>query len=294
MTGCFERNAMIEEYVDELLNTFRTPFWLDERGWFVRCDWDQTDSNILLYTLPYAFDYFCVFNSKIGKSTCPQENNQWSYDAARQLTYYVKSEKYSHLSDIQFCKVDSLKIRFPVSDYFWSMISTFDHLTSCEIMLDDTTEECKKQLQLLLSRASRLSFLGLSKFSPTSSIENLPLETMNVSIKRLDLKRLHESYDEEQCMKFSHSHLAMQCEELHISVKYRISICHLVKTMHNLRLLYVKCEENEQKRYSIEDNKQDQSSTENKLVNWLEQQLSGVRSVIEISDCCGTIVLRIS
>ncbi|CAF1317200.1 unnamed protein product [Rotaria sordida] len=30
MTGCFEESAMIEEYVDELLNTFRTPFWLDE------------------------------------------------------------------------------------------------------------------------------------------------------------------------------------------------------------------------------------------------------------------------
>ncbi|CAF1292197.1 unnamed protein product [Rotaria sordida] len=35
MTGCFEESAMIEEYVDELLNTFRTPFWLDE------CDWQM-------------------------------------------------------------------------------------------------------------------------------------------------------------------------------------------------------------------------------------------------------------
>ncbi|CAF4023972.1 unnamed protein product [Rotaria sordida] len=159
MTGCYEESAMIEEYVDELLNTFRTPFWLDECG---------------------------------------------------------------------------------------------------------------------------------------CSIENLPLEIKNASIKRLDLQRLHGSYDEQQCMKFSHSRLAMQCEELHISVKNRISICYLVKTMPNLRLLHVKCEENEQKQYSIEDNKQDQNSTEDKLVNWLEQQLSGVRSLVEIFGCHGTIVLRIS
>ncbi|CAF3762696.1 unnamed protein product [Rotaria sordida] len=91
-----------------------------------------------------------------------------------------------------------------------------------------------------------------------------------------------------------HSRLAMQCEELHISVKNRISICYLVKTMPNLRLLHVKCEENEQKQYSIEDNKQDQNSTEDKLVNWLEQQLSSVRSLVEIFGCHGTIVLRIS
>ncbi|CAF3721973.1 unnamed protein product [Rotaria sp. Silwood1] len=33
-----EYERVIDGYIDQLFNTFRTPFWLDEHGWFVRCD----------------------------------------------------------------------------------------------------------------------------------------------------------------------------------------------------------------------------------------------------------------
>jgi hypothetical protein len=284
MRDSLTRDESAEEYIDKLLNTFRTPFWLEERDWYVQCDWNPNENRVILYTLPYAFEYFCISDQTVGKLNYCQGKNQQSYDAVRHLGFYVEPAKCSQLFDSQFYKIKSLEIRFPVSDYFWSIVPTFDHLTSCTIIPGPSTEECKNQLQLLLSRASSLLFLGFSKNHKAGSIESLPLETKNTMIKCFSLQGSYGSYDEKQCMSFSHSPLAMQCEELHISVENRISICYLVKTMHNLRLLYVKCDDDKQKEYATEDN----------FIDWLRNQLTDRQPLVEISRWNSIILLKTS
>ncbi|CAF1429693.1 unnamed protein product, partial [Rotaria sordida] len=78
-------NENKEQRVDELLHSFRTRFWLDERQWYVRCDWDRCEqcdkNNIHLYTLPYAFQYYYFHDSNVKtKSTCRQDDDYSSYD----------------------------------------------------------------------------------------------------------------------------------------------------------------------------------------------------------------------
>ncbi|CAF4435810.1 unnamed protein product, partial [Rotaria sp. Silwood2] len=39
MKSAFGKEENCEQRIDEILNTFRNQFWLDEHRWFVRCDW---------------------------------------------------------------------------------------------------------------------------------------------------------------------------------------------------------------------------------------------------------------
>ncbi|CAF4635035.1 unnamed protein product [Rotaria sp. Silwood1] len=49
-TGSNDLNK--EEFIDHLLDTFRTPFWLDKRRWFVRCEWSSVSEDMFVYSLP--------------------------------------------------------------------------------------------------------------------------------------------------------------------------------------------------------------------------------------------------
>ncbi|CAF4174645.1 unnamed protein product [Rotaria magnacalcarata] len=51
----YSLNDIKVELVNELLKSYSTPFWLEERRWFVRCDWQTCKNIVYIYTLPYAF-----------------------------------------------------------------------------------------------------------------------------------------------------------------------------------------------------------------------------------------------
>ncbi|CAF3729783.1 unnamed protein product, partial [Rotaria socialis] len=240
MEGRFSRNETIDVQVDDMLNKFRTRFWLDEHGWFIACYYEPTNRSFYLCTVPYVFDTFQMRYSLLYKSTCVNEKNDQSFHAVRRLVYDAQSMNDCPSSDVRFYKLETLEIKVALSNYFWSIVPALNHLTSYTIASYDNSQESINQLQLLLSRATRLTLLRFSGHSRDISIENLLLETNNASIKRLNLQTNFISYDEEQCVRFSHTRLAMQCEELHIRVKNRISIFYLIKTMYNLRLVYVK------------------------------------------------------
>ncbi|CAF3001203.1 unnamed protein product [Rotaria sp. Silwood2] len=76
-----------QKQIDILLDSFRTQFWLEERQWFVRCDWNSFESYDadILYTLPYAFGDFIYHDKCNSKSTCPNETYFRCYDLLDQL-----------------------------------------------------------------------------------------------------------------------------------------------------------------------------------------------------------------
>jgi hypothetical protein len=52
----------IEQIFNNLLTSFRSPFWIEERRWYVRCHWNRSGpySWMTLYTLPYDFIHLII------------------------------------------------------------------------------------------------------------------------------------------------------------------------------------------------------------------------------------------
>ncbi|CAF0999493.1 unnamed protein product [Rotaria sordida] len=57
------RHNYTEEQLEDFLDTFRTPFWLDEHQWFIRCNWPQH-----------------INKNQWSKTTCPTARDYNSYD----------------------------------------------------------------------------------------------------------------------------------------------------------------------------------------------------------------------
>ncbi|CAF1104767.1 unnamed protein product [Rotaria sordida] len=101
------------------------------------------------------------------------------------------------------------------------------------------------------------------------------MEITSISVRRLDLQDYNCDFDEEQCIKLSHSPLGIQCETLLITVKNRTNILKLVNNMSNLQALNVQC---------LDDNWTDEndltSSIDDELVEWLRQQLPSTCTIM--------------
>jgi len=112
-----------EEEIDATLDSYRTPFWLVDHQWFVRCQWEPDNDQIFiyLYTLPYAFHLYAhIFKNSNGrtKSTCLHEDDYWSYDRVTKLVQHYHASNDLFLSHIHFNNIQHLKVIFPRADRF--------------------------------------------------------------------------------------------------------------------------------------------------------------------------------
>ena len=75
MTFNFSNNDNIFEQTDELVDSFRTSFWIEQHQWYVRCDCYYSSYSAIgtLYTLPYTFNECSYLNSLYSKSTKPDD-----------------------------------------------------------------------------------------------------------------------------------------------------------------------------------------------------------------------------
>ncbi|CAF0892840.1 unnamed protein product [Adineta steineri] len=89
-----------EEQVEQIVNTFRTPFWLDEHRWFVQCDWSPITESCYVYTLPYAFENFNIDFPICFKSTCAIDNLSCFYD------------RFSNIQHITIDLTDAYRFRY--------------------------------------------------------------------------------------------------------------------------------------------------------------------------------------
>ena len=239
MKSAFDKEKNCEERIDEILDSFRNQFWLNEHRWFVRCDWSPDYGKMVLYTVPYAFNDFSCEYSVISKSTYPHKKNRRLYDSVHRVTYKPRLSKWSIRSQIQFFNIQKIFIQFPINDYFYSMIPRLDQLTLLDVSSNDRSSQSNTQLQILLDRASNLRSLRYHIW-PSSEITHMPpFESKSASIYQLDLRYMSRCYNKEHCIAMSRSPLGIQCEILSIVVENRACIFDLVNTMNNLRTLYV-------------------------------------------------------
>ncbi len=260
----------IEKKIDEILNTFRTPFWLDEHRWFVRCEWDPQNSYIRLYTLPHCFgDCYSLNSAHKFKSTWPQDRNYRLYSRSHSRMHYISSERsfvdWSLSLDL-FPKIDHLTISLPIHENMWSIIPIFDHLTSLEVSLQNRTH--LSQLQVLLDRAPHLYSLSVDHLlAPRLTQLNL----VHARIRRLIVSDY--CFNSPECSLLASSSLGRQCEILSIKLTDRRHVPELINEMPNLQALTCDCEDN---KWDIDESL---SSSEKSIIEWLEENLPSTCSI---------------
>ncbi|CAF1194459.1 unnamed protein product [Rotaria sordida] len=264
-----DNNNNIEKQIDLLLDTFRTPFWLDEHHWFVRCDWNpQTIDNISLYTVPYAFDTLSIHHSTQSKWTCPNDSNYWSYNRVQHFWYQNDLFQDLNVFPARFLNIHHLRIRLPVNDNFWSVIPTLHRLTSLDLSLRQS--RTINQINALLDRTPHIYSLTIepSLFSRIATLENF-----NKSIRRLNFFELSGSYfDNVQCSLLVNSSLGHQCKVLVIGVEHRTNAYFLITHISNLRVLIFRCRDDKW-------HENGSSSARDELLSWLKNRLPSTYSI---------------
>ncbi|CAF1062572.1 unnamed protein product [Rotaria sp. Silwood1] len=243
-------NVNNEEEMNEMFDSYRTPFWLNERQWYVRCHWKLEDKEIciLLYTLPYAFQFYsCISENSSGhtKSTCPNENDYCSYNRVTKLFQHFPILNDSFLSRIRFYNIRHLELTLPVADQHLSILPRFDQLISLDVSSDSDVDGnvVLSQLQSIINRAPNLHFLIIGHWN-SSSVQQIPLHITSNSIRRLDLQSHHYAkrdrcFNIEQCRTFLTTSIAKQCQVLQIVINDKSSINELINRMPNLQALKV-------------------------------------------------------
>ncbi|CAF3821707.1 unnamed protein product [Rotaria sp. Silwood1] len=260
-------NFQYQGAIDQLLHTFQSSFWLVEHCWPVQCNWKLDNENISLYTLPYGFHTFNFVYPILSKSTSSINDNDywWSYDYVHRLMFKNRFYQDSILSNIQFIQLRHLSLSFPVVDQFWSIVPTFNELTSLEVYSYDHHEFCQDQLQTLLDRAPRLYSFTIHENSSLST-QRASLLFNSVSVRELNLRYSHKAYTVKECVALSNSPLGMQCETLIINVKNRACVLELINRMSNLLSLVVRC--------SDDKNDIKSSATSDDIIEWFRDRLS--------------------
>jgi len=252
-----------EKPLNDLVNSFRNSFWLEDHHWFVRCHWNpiNSSSSIYLYTLPYKFTDFKFNSSMIFKSTCPNDKNYLEYNHVNNLKYEISSIEKFVLSPIRFLNLNHLSIELPIDDQFWSVILKLDHVTSLDISINDHYDDIQSQLQNLINRIPRLYSLSFAACS-TCLLEIFLFQIVTTSIRRLDLREYDRYFNDEQCIALSRSSLGIQCEILFIKIKNHRILLELISNMINLRTLNIQCEDDKLNK-----------TNDDKIIQWLKYHL---------------------
>ncbi len=237
-------NTKNKEYeIDQVLDTYRSPFWIEEHQWYMGCLWSSynDDRSICLYSLPFCFQNYSI---NISQGDCRTKstylpNMIYSYDHVRHIAYYSSLFRNTEFSNAKFNHIESLRVTLPFDDQFLSIFPNFDNLLSLSLCLSN---DYPFQLQLLLDKATRLILL---EFESWSTKEMPPFNITNASVRRLNLEGLDElrrphCFNYPQCRTLCKSPLGIQCQVLHIEVADIVSILELVHMMDSLRTLYVK------------------------------------------------------
>lgn len=96
---CFKfwRDFSLASETDRIVSTFSTPFYLQEKSWFVQCDAHHQQFSIaVIYSLPYAFQRFEIVTQSFDESisTCKKKNLKKNlYENVNTLMVDITCEK---------------------------------------------------------------------------------------------------------------------------------------------------------------------------------------------------------
>lgn len=263
------QTSSIENSINRLLDTFQTNFWIRKHRWFVRCDWNPSNTldQVLLYTLPYAYEDFNFLNEFHSKSTSSKQVDYKCYSRVRTLQYSSNPSHYFANYSIQFRNISQLILFLPFNQKFLYNIPSLYHLIFLDVSLlpGDTVYA---QLQLLLDLAPHLHTL---RFSHLSDLDGRLFKIENSSIRRLEFFTKESSlyawyFTKQQCIELANSPLGRQCQTLVIDIKERTSINDLIENMINLQSLIFECKQDKSANKKV-------SQTNDEFLEWLKSNL---------------------
>lgn len=250
-----------KKLIDAYLRSYTSSFWLD-RKWFVRChsQMNHREVSIRLYTLPYKFNAISSSADDNGcrtTSTAPSDAF-FGYDAVRNVCYPSSVYSREVCSGMQMKNVDVLSVSLPTDQHFFTVFPRLDDLWSLCITIH--SPDPPAQLQHLLDRAPRLFSLTFDSWS-TKAMP--PYGYTSRSVRRLNLRNTHRTYNEEQCTQLCQSPLGRTARVLLINVEKAVNILQLICYMKSLRTLRAnyKGDDKRNKRDCLKDLRKHASST---------------------------------
>ncbi|CAF2249218.1 unnamed protein product [Rotaria magnacalcarata] len=133
------------DWIEDIIQSFRTSFWLEEKQWFVACTWDS------LYSVPYFSDvcantYFRppLYSSVTDEALfCDHINHFILNESPKQTRYYFR-----HIKKLEIASSESLE-----------MLSVFIDMSSIECLAVSTLIELSRILWMLqlMPRLKKLS-----------------------------------------------------------------------------------------------------------------------------------------
>ena len=276
MTFNFSTNGNIYKQIDELVDSFRTSFWIEEHRWYIRCDCYHVNkcNCSTLYTLPYTFNQCSYLDTYYSKSTKYDESDIGSYN---HVQYYdekniiISSSNKLSLLNTRFPNILHLEITLPLAGYFDSYAFLFHRLNSITVILHSVLGY--DQLKMLLDRAYNLYSL---KFDSFRGLPEGIFKLTSSSVRRLDLMVAQKNdgniFNNEDCIGLINSPLGQQCEVLLIEIEDRRNIIDLINRMSHLRTLIFHCKE------TICDHPKSSSVNED-FIRWLKDNSSS-KSII--------------
>ena len=277
---------IVEDCIEQILGTFRTPFWLDEHRCFVRCDWNRkiTGRRLFLYTIPSCCrDIYAVHTSVQSKSTYPGNPNVCSLD---HMCYPIGSElllrkgypSFFWSARIEYLlfrnkipcvllpKIDHITIRLPTETPIWSFISTLTCLRSLNVSLSYKTS--LGHLEALINQTPRCPSLTVNNVSPAqlAQLDRIPAPLHRISIKDYCSNAV-------ECSVFAASPLGRQCEVLSLDLTDRRTVLNIVNEMAQLRTLRCFCED---MKWCLDPKLMKERG---ELVTWLKDRLPATCSI---------------
>ncbi|CAF3290060.1 unnamed protein product [Rotaria socialis] len=277
----FSRNKqLIKEEAENLLDSFRSSFWISERQWFVRCFIGE--SVISLNTLSNKADRYETI-SGLCKYTCSDDNYRKYYNS---VTVISDITFFNHPmpSNIYLSNIIHLHIRLPINDRFWSIVPNLNKLKTLTLVYYNDMFE--SELQAILDRAPHLTTLTIRQDASLSMQMSL-FKRANASIRKLDLENYAHYFNENECLLLARSSLGIQCEVLSIRVNNHENIITLVKSMINLRILYIYQSDEMYSNATFLTRNNDETFPEqdqvnnNELIQWLRDHLPSTCLVIK-------------
>ncbi len=149
--------------INRIVSTFSTPFYLEEKRWFVRCDTHrQMFSSAVLYSLPFAFERFGIVTHSFQESISTVDKNSTSqfnqniYTKVKTLVADVKCNDLDPGLRKRNVKHLILKFSGTPADWLFSM----NHLR--QLSLGSYIDITSKDFTCLLKNLPRLNSLIVS------------------------------------------------------------------------------------------------------------------------------------
>mgnify|MGYP001036894548 CR=1 FL=1 len=237
----FPLKKRLDEEFDELLTSYKTPFWIVKHQLYVACDCIPFHESFhgIIYTLPYNFDQFIRYNTIKSASTYPNPMFNWTFDKVRHVQY-LNPTNDSNILPIEFRKIRHLKVGIPFDGYFLSLIPSLENLYSVEVILGDNFpyEQLQKLLELAPNVYSLKILCSLDFKICLNRLKSSSIRRLNFIPKCSSTKGF---FNNDECSRLAYSQLAQQCQVLSIRLENRTNILDLLRTMIHLRSLNIQC-----------------------------------------------------